>query len=60
MTAVEKIEALIQEVDKLQPLDKVIEGLSDDKKLIGHILKSYRNVVIMTTASIMIDRRGKL
>jgi SepF-like predicted cell division protein (DUF552 family) len=60
MTTVEKIEALIQEVDKLQPLDKVVEGLSDDKKLIGHILKSYRNVVIMTTASIMIDREGKL
>jgi SepF-like predicted cell division protein (DUF552 family) len=60
MTTVEKIESLIQEVDKLQPLDKVVEGLSDDKKLIGHILKSYRNVVIMTTASIMIDREGKL
>jgi len=60
MTVSEKIEALIQEVDKLQPLDKVVEGLSDDKKLIGHILKSYRNVVIMATASIMIDRGGKL
>jgi len=60
MTVSEKIKELIEQVDKAQPITDIVEAMPASSKLVEQTLKQYRNIIVMTTASIMIDRGGNL
>jgi hypothetical protein len=60
MTVSEKIKELIEQVDKAMPLAEIVEAMPASSKLVEQTLKQYRNIIITATASIMIDRGGKL